>query len=73
LRSLELPKPQKSAKQFLKLLVPDLLEACGVKSEQSFLGFKVNIQGEAEKRISAMQEKDARHALETLKELLKAW
>jgi hypothetical protein len=68
--SVEIPK---SAKQFLIKLVPQLLRACGVSPEQSFYGFKFNIQAEATRRISVMKEEDARCALESLKELLKEW
>lgn len=65
--------PKKSAKQFLIKLVPDLLKACGVAPEQSFFGFKVNIQAEATKRINNMGESEALWALDSLKELLSEW
>jgi hypothetical protein len=72
-KQLNLPKPEKSSKQFLLKLVPALLRACGVEPEQSFYGFKFNIEAEARKRIWAMSEETAKTAIETLKETLKEW
>ncbi len=70
---LQCPTPKKSAKDFLMRMVPQLLRSCGVAPEQSFFGFKVNIQAEATKRINGMAESEALWALESLKELLKEW
>lgn len=70
---LEVPKPKKSAKQFLLKIGPALLRACGVEAEQSFYGFKFNIENEARKRIYAMSEETAEKAIEALKELLETW
>lgn len=73
MKPLDLPEPKKSAKAFLCNMVPSLLRACGVEATQSFLGFKVNIEVEAQKRVNAMTENQAKWALDALKELLKEW
>jgi hypothetical protein len=73
MKPLVLPVAKKSAKQFLIKLVPQLLRSCGVATEQSFFGFKVNIQAEATKRINGMAESEALWALDSLRELLKEW
>ena len=73
MKLLELPKCERSARQFIIKLVPQLLRACGVSPEQSFYGFRINIQGEATKRICEMTEEQAKTALESLMELLEEW
>lgn len=73
IKPFHLPKIEKSAKAFLIKLVPQLLQACGVEPEQTFYGFKFNIENEAHKRIWAMSEKSAKTAVEALKELLNEW
>lgn len=64
---------KKSARSFLITLVPALLRSCGISPEQSFYGFRINIQAEATRRICNMKEEDAKVALDSLKELLKEW
>ena len=73
MKPLKLPKPKKSAKQFLLKIVPALLDACGVEAEQSFYGLKFNIELEARKRIYAMSEESATRALSALMEMFKEW
>jgi hypothetical protein len=73
MKPLTIPKPKRSAKDFLLKIVPALLGVCGVEAEQSFYGFKFNIENEARKRIYAMSEESAEKALDALKELLKEW
>lgn len=73
MKPLVLPQPEKSAKQFLIKMVPQLLRSCGVELEQNFFGFKVNIQSEAIKRINGMAESEALWALESLRDLLAEW
>jgi hypothetical protein len=73
MKPIALPVAKKSAKQFLIKMVPQLLRSCGVEPEQSFFGFKVNIQSEAVKRINNMQEGEVAWALDSLKELLAEW
>lgn len=69
----KLPPKQRSAKQFLLRLVPKLLAVVGVQATVSFLGVKINIQQEANKRIYALSEQSAARILTELKKELETW
>ena len=69
----ELPKCERSVRQFLIKLIPQLLRTCGISPEQRFYGIRINIQREATKRILCMSEEQAKTALESLMELLEEW
>jgi hypothetical protein len=73
MKPLILPSLEITAKTFLIGLVSEMLEACGIGEQQRFYGIKINITREATKRICAMNEDDAKKALDSLKEMLKEW
>jgi hypothetical protein len=73
MKPITLPEPKRSAKQFLLRMVPHLLAIVGVQATISFIGVKINIQQEANKRIYAMSEESAERILNDLKEMLQQW
>ena len=73
MRTIQLTPPRKNAKTFLIGLVPDLLSALGIARQQKILGFTINIESEAKRRINDLTESQAKKALDTLKELMKEW
>lgn len=70
---LDIPEPPRSAKVFLDNAVPKLLDALGIERQQKFLGFKVDVELEARKRIAAMNENDARAAVYAIKKVFLEW
>ena len=69
MHSLKLPKPEKSAKDFLLAHAPDILVLFDVP--QSILGF--NVQNIVRKQVYAMSEENAKLKLEALKRMLEKW
>lgn len=66
-------KPKLSAKAYLVNRIPFILGSLGVPRQQSFLGFKVDIEDYILKKVYNMTEQEATRALNVLKDALKDW